>query len=411
MSTGTTPTRPDDDRGTPRATTRLPGAVYLLGLSLFAIGSSEFLIAGVLPPVAADLDVSLPAAGTLISAYAMGVVVGAPPLALLTLRWSRRTTLIASQVVFVAATTAGMLVEGYWPLLISRVVVGLAYAGFWAAAMVTALHLVTPDRAARALAVVVGGLSLAMVLGGPLGTLISDVAGWRAGFWALAAATAATAVATAIVLPAGADQGPPRDVRGELRTMLRPRLWIAYGTTVLSTGSYMVTYSYIAGILTDVSRLDQRLVPAVLALFGIGAVAGLTVGGRIADRYPFPLLAGGLASITVLSGAMLIWASNSTIMVVLFFLLGFAAFVLNPAVHGRVFAIGADAPTLAGAVNVSAFQVGITLAAAVGGVAITATGRLTAIAWVGIAGAILALSTVAVDARWPLSVRKPESPS
>ncbi|WP_232667680.1 MFS transporter [Pseudonocardia sp. TRM90224] len=389
-----------DDRVVRVTADRMPAAVYLLGLSLFAIGSSEFLIAGVLPLVAGDLGVSLPTAGTLISAFAIGVVVGAPPLALLTLRWSRRTTLVASQLVYVAATIFGMVVDGYWPLLVSRVVVGLAYAGFWAAAMVTALRLVAPDRAARALAVVVGGLSLAMVLGGPLGSVVSDLAGWRAGFWALAVATAATAVAVLVVLPRDGRHDERADVRRELRAMAQPRLWVAYTTTVLSTGSYMTVYSYIAGVLTEVSGVAQSVVPVVLALFGIGAVLGLAVGGRVADRYPYPLLAGGLAAIAAVSVAMLWWARSPVAMIALFFLLGFAAFVLNPAVHGRVFAVGAAAPTLAGAVNVSAFQIGITLAALLGGRAIAATGQLTAVAWVCAIAALAGIGTVAIEARW-----------
>ncbi|MEJ3653358.1 MFS transporter [Actinomycetes bacterium KLBMP 9759] len=395
-----------DDRRGRVAPERMPAAVYLLGLSLFAIGSSEFLIAGVLPLVADDLAVSLPTAGTLISAFAIGVVVGAPPLALLTLRWSRRTTLVASQLVYVAATAFGMLAEGYWPLLVSRVVVGLAYAGFWAAAMVTALRLVAPDRAARALAVVVGGLSLAMVVGGPLGSAVSDLAGWRAGFWALAVATAATAVGVLVVLPPDGTGEKRPDVRGELRAMAQPRLWVAYATTVLSTGSYMTVYSYIAGVLTEVSGVSQSVVPAVLALFGIGAVLGLAVGGRVADRYPYPLLVGGLAAIAAVSAAMLWFARSPVAMIVLFFLLGFAAFVLNPAVHGRVFAVGAAAPTLAGAVNVSAFQIGITLAALLGGRAIAATGLLTAVSWVCAIAALAAIGTVAIEARWRGGARR-----
>ncbi|WP_323870839.1 MFS transporter [Xenorhabdus doucetiae] len=179
----------------------IPIAVYLLGLSLFAMGSSEFLISGVLPKIAADLHVSLPSAGMLISAFAVGVLLGAPPLAIATLRWPRRATLLASQALFVAATTIGMFSQDYWPLLISRIVSGVAYAGFWAVAATTAVNLVTQDRTAKALSIVVSGLSLAMVVGGPLGTMISDIAGWRAGFWAIAAATSVTAIALWFMLP------------------------------------------------------------------------------------------------------------------------------------------------------------------------------------------------------------------
>jgi DHA1 family chloramphenicol resistance protein-like MFS transporter len=343
--------------------------------------------------------VSLPAAGTLISAYAIGVVVGAPVLAALTLRLPRRTVLVTSQLVFVAATVVGMLVDGYWPLLIARVVTGLAYAGFWAAAMVTAVGLVDPDRTARALSVVVGGLSLAMVVGGPLGTVIGDLAGWRAGFWALAVATLLTAIVSLVVLPSPrADEEPVRELRTELRAIVRPRLLVVYATTLLSTGAYMVTYSYLAGLLIEVSGLSQSAVPGVLALFGVGAFLGLGVGGRTADRRPFTTLLAGLAGIVAVSVGIAAAAPSATWMVVLVFLLGFTAFVLNPSVYARVFAVGTDAPTLAGATTVSAFQLGITLAALAGGAAITGTGELVAVAWVGILAALAAAVTTAVDA-------------
>ncbi|WP_323854632.1 MFS transporter [Xenorhabdus koppenhoeferi] len=204
---------------------RLPFAVYLLGLSLFAMGSSEFLIAGVLPKIAEDLQVSLPSAGMLISAFAVGVLFGAPLLAMATLRWPRRATLLVSQVLFVAATAIGMLSPGYWPLLIARVVSGVAYAGFWAVAATTAVNLVTQDRTARVLAVVVSGLSLAMVVGGPLGTVISDIAGWRAGFWAVAVATSITAIALWFMLPdTQQNEGDIPVLEAELKVVAQPKL-------------------------------------------------------------------------------------------------------------------------------------------------------------------------------------------
>ncbi|CDH33740.1 Cmx/CmrA family chloramphenicol efflux MFS transporter [Xenorhabdus bovienii] len=379
---------------------KIPIAVYLLGLSLFAMGSSEFLIAGVLPKIAEDLQVSLPSAGMLISAFAVGVLFGAPPLAIATLRWPRRATLLVSQVLFVAATAIGMLSSDYWPLLIARVVSGVAYAGFWAVAATTAVNLVTQDRTARALAVVVSGLSLAMVVGGPLGTVISDIAGWRAGFWAVAAATSVTAVALWFMLPdIQPNQGKGSVLQTELKAMAQPRLWVAYTTTILTTAAYMATFGYLGALLIDTSKLVVAWVPAVLALFGIGAFIGLTVGGRTADKYPFNTLIMGTFGIVVTSIGLAFWAESVIATICLVFLLGVSGFVVNPAVMNRVYTIAANAPTLAGATNVSAFQLGITLAPLLAGFAIGAGYGLPSVGWVGALLAIMALVPILIDAR------------
>ncbi|PHM44633.1 hypothetical protein Xmau_01809 [Xenorhabdus mauleonii] len=385
---------------------KIPISVYLLGLSLFAMGSSEFLIAGVLPKIAVDLQVSLPSAGMLISAFAVGVLFGAPPLAIATLRWPRRSTLLISQALFVIATAIGMLSPGYWPLVIARVVSGVAYAGFWAVAATTAVSLVAQDRTARALAVVVSGLSLAMVVGGPLGTVISDMAGWRAGFWAVAAATTVAAVALWFMLPEMQQNHENVSVLdAELKVMKQPKLWVAYMTTLLTTAAYMATFGYLGALLIDVSKLAVNWVPAVLALFGIGAFIGLSIGGRTADKYPFKTLSIGIIGMIIISIALAFWAEHTIATICLVFLLGVFGFVVNPAVMNRVYTIAANAPTLAGATNVSAFQLGITLAPLLGGFAIGAGYGLPSIGWVGALLGMLALVPVWVDAR--LHSKKP----
>jgi DHA1 family chloramphenicol resistance protein-like MFS transporter len=378
----------------------MPLPVYVLGLSLFAMGSAEFLMAGVLPQMASDLHISLPTAGTLISAFAVGVMLGAPPLAALTLRLPRRVALVTSQALFVASIAVGLLTDGYWPLLIARFVSGLAYAGFWGVASITAVSLVPPDRTARALSVVVSGLTLAMVVGGPLGTVIGDAMGWRGGFWAVLAMTTLTAALTLLSLrgPAAGPE-PRRDLGTELRALNNPRLWVAYGTAALSTGAYMVTFGYLGAVLADVSKLPVGWVPAVLSLFGIGAFAGLTVGGRSADRQPFRTMTVGIIGIVVVSLALAVLAGQLALTILLVFLLGVAGFVVNPAVLNRAFTIAQAAPTLAGATNVAAFQVGITVAPLLGGYAISAGFGLTSVGWVGALFGVAALGCALLDAR------------
>ncbi|WP_367436530.1 Cmx/CmrA family chloramphenicol efflux MFS transporter [Streptomyces celluloflavus] len=378
----------------------IPLAVYLLGLSLFAMGTSEFLIVGVLSDIAGDLQVSLPTAGTLISAFAAGVLLGAPPLAVLTLRWPPRTTLLVCQTLFVVAIAFGLLIPGYGALVAARAVSGVAYAGFWAVASATAIRMVPPDRTARALSVVVTGLSLAMVAGGPAGTLIGEHSGWRAGFWAVAALTAATAIAVRLTMP-GTDRGKEAapDRGAELRAMARPRLWVAYGNTMLTTAAYMVSFSYLGALLTDSGGLPAGWVPAVLALFGIGAFAGLTIGGRTSDRHPFPTLYAGILGMVVVSVALALLGSHLAATVPLVFLLGLTGFLVNPPVLSRVFTIAVGAPTLAGATNVSAMQLGITVAPLLGGLTIGAGLGLPSVGWVGAALGLVSLGAALTDAR------------
>ncbi|MCO5996687.1 MFS transporter [Actinoallomurus rhizosphaericola] len=375
---------------------RLPLGVYLLAFSLFAMGSAEFLLAGVLVGIADDLKISLSSASALISAFAIGVVIGGPPFAIMTLRWPWRTTLVTTQAVFAASVTIGLLTGSYAVLLATRFLCGLAYAGYWAVAAVTAISLVTPDRTARASGVVVSGLSLAMIAGGPAGALLSHFTGWRGGFWGVVALTTTGAVLSLVAMPA-TSAGQEPSVRRELRTMRRPRLWIVYTVTVLSTTAYMVSFNYLAAFLTDVTGIPGVWVPAVLALFGVGAFIGLSVGGRIADRRPVHALLAGALGISASSVLLAILARHAPAVVPLVLLLGIAGFVLNPAIYARVFAIASEAPTLAGSTTVSAFQLGISLVPALVGVTLNAGAGITSVAWIGAGLAAALVPIVLLD--------------
>lgn len=386
--------------GNEKPKTTIPLAVYLLGLSLFAMGSAEFLMGGILPKIAEDLQISLPTAGTLISAFAVGALIGAPPLAIMTLHWPRRATLFLSQAVFVAATAFSLVSEGYLGILIARFVMGLAYACFWAVAASTAVQLVASDRRAKALSVVVSGLTVAMVLGGPAGTFISELTGWRGGFWAVVAATTVAAIAILLVLPARIGENMPApDTATELRAMKRPVLWVAYATTAATTAAYMGTFGYMGALLLDVSGLPLDWLPAVLSLFGLGAFLGLTIGGRTADRHPFSTLISGIAGLILVSGAIALFASHMVVVVILVFLLGVVGFILNPAVWGRVYIIAPDAPTLAGATNSSAFQLGLTVAPLLAGLPISYGHSVASVGWTGAVLGALALFLAFLDQR------------
>lgn len=289
---------------------------------------------------------------------------------------------------------------GYWPLLLTRIVMGLAYACFWAVAAATAVQLVSPDQRAKALSIVVSGLTIAMILGRPAGTFISEAAGWQASFWAVAIATMAAAIAIFATVLEATTQGPPApDAKSELQAMRRPALWAAYATTALTTAAYMGTFGYLGALLLDISRLPVEWLPPVLALFGIGAFIGLTIGGRTADHHPFATLSAGIVGLVAVSIAIVFLASKLSAVIVLVFLLGVVGFLLNPAVWARVYTIAPDAPTLVGATNSSAFQLGLTLSPLLAGLAISGGYGLPSIGWVGAAIATAASATALLDRR------------
>jgi DHA1 family chloramphenicol resistance protein-like MFS transporter len=375
---------------------RLPLGVYLLAFSLFSMGSAEFLLAGVLPAVSEDLRITLSSAGGLITAFAIGVVIGGPPLAVLSLRWPRRAALVIAQAIFALAVAMSLVFESYGVLLATRFVAGVAYAGFWAVAAVTAISLVAPDRTARASGVVVSGLSLAMIVGGPAGALISYFSGWRGGFWGVVVLTAIGAASVLLALPRTKAHEEP-SVKRELNVMRRPQLWCVYAATLLSTAAYMISFNYLSTLLTRVTGIPEVWVPAILALFGIGALIGLSIGGRISDRRPFHALLIGAAGIAICSVLLAVLAERGEVVIPLVLLLGIAGFILNPAIYGRVFTIASAAPTLAGATTVSAFQLGISLVPVLAAVALNAGADLTVVTWIGAGLAVVTVPVVLLD--------------
>ncbi|MFD0683304.1 Cmx/CmrA family chloramphenicol efflux MFS transporter [Actinomadura fibrosa] len=374
----------------------MPLAVYMLGLAIFAQGTSELMLAGLLPEMAADLGVSVPDAGLLISAFAIGMLAGAPVLAVLTLRWPHRRALLVFLALFVAMHVAGALTPGYGVLFATRVAAAFVYAGFWAVAAVAAVGRVPADARARAMGIVAGGLTIAGVVGLPAGTAIGQHLGWRAAFWTVAALSALSMVGIAATIRGGGPAGPVSRVRDELRAMAAPRLWAAYGTTALSVGAVLVTFSYLGAMLTDTTGLAERWVPAVLALYGAGSFLGIAVGGRTSDGHPARTLYAGNAGVVAVSVLLALTAGSPVPAIALVFLLGAFGFVTNPALNARVFALAGDAPTLAAATNVSAFNVGITVAPWLGGLAIGAGLGYPSTAWIGAGLGAAAIGTVAL---------------
>jgi len=374
------------ERGSGRAagTGRVPPVVYVLGACVFAMGTSEFMIAGLLPDIAADLGVSIPEAGYLISAFAVGMIVGAPLMAVLTLRLPRRTTLVGALLVVAAGQAAGALAGGYGVLLAARVVTAVAMGAFWAVAAVVTVASVPPGARARALSVLLAGLTVSNVAGVPLGTLVGQQFGWRASFWLVGvlAVLGVGGVVAAVRRDAGGTAAPR--LGAELATFRRVRLWIALGTTALYQAAVIGLFSYVAPLITDVAGLAPGWVPAVQLAFGLGGFAGVVLGGRIADAHPWATLFGSLAAVVALLAGIGLLAPVPVALGVLLVALGFTSFVIAAPLNARVFALAGSAPTLASAANTSAFNVGNALGPALGGVVIAAGLGFTAPAWVGV---------------------------
>lgn len=379
--------------------TRMPLAVYILGLSVFALGTSEFMLSGLLPAVADDMNVSIPRAGLLISAFAVGMVVGAPLLAVATLRMPRRTTLISLIAVFGVGQIAGALAPNYAVLFASRVVSALACAGFWAVGAAVAIAMVPVNARARALAVMIGGLSIANVLGVPAGAFLGGSLGWRSAFWAVGAASAVALVGVATLIPRIPLPDEKPQLRRELRIYRDRQVWLSISLIAFAAGGVFCAFSYLAPLLTDVSGLDDSWVPVVLGLFGVGALIGTMIGGRIADAHLFGVLLTGIAASSVLLVALALLGQYAVAAVTLAFLLGVSAFYTAPALNARMFNVAGKAPTLAGATTTAAFNLGNTGGPWIGGAVIDAGLGFASPAWAGAALTVTAGAVTAVSLR------------
>ncbi|MFB7171354.1 Cmx/CmrA family chloramphenicol efflux MFS transporter [Streptomyces sp. NPDC056254] len=383
----------------------MPVAVYVLGLSVFALGTSEFMLSGLLPPIADDMGVSIPQAGLLISAFAIGMVIGAPLLAVATLRLPRRTTLIALLSLFGLGQVAGALAPSYELLFASRVVAAFACAGFWAVGAAVAIAMVDKDQRARAMAVMIGGLSIANVLGVPAGAFLGEHLGWRSAFWSVAAASAVALVGILVLIPRIPLPAERPTLRRELRIYGDRQVWLAIGVTALGAGGVFCAFSYLSPLLTDVAGLDSRWVPWVLGLFGIGALVGTTIGGRVADAHLFGVMIWGITASTAFLTLLALLAPVAVAAVALSFLLGVSAFFTAPALNARMFNVAGAAPTLAGATTTAAFNLGNTGGPWLGGTVIDAGLGFSATAWAGAAMTVtaiaLAVTALRLDRRTP----------
>lgn len=367
--------------------------MWALGIGAFAIGTGEFVIMGLLPEVAADIGVTIPQAGHVISAYALGVVIGAPVLAVAAATWGRRALLVALMLAFALGNFASAAAPGYASLNALRFVAGMPHGTYFGVAALVAAALAAPGQRARAIGLVMSGLTLATLLGVPLAAWLGQHFGWRAAFvlvGAIALLAAGLIQRTLPAMPAPAGASPLR----ELGALRNKQVWLTLGIGAIGFGGLFSVFSYVKPTMIEVAGLPLAGVPVVLALFGLGMVAGNVLGSRLADRALMPTVGGMLVWSIVVLLAYVFTAQSVVLGAINIFLIG-TTVAIGPALQLRLMDVAGEAQVLAAALNHSAFNMANALGAWLGGLAIAAGLGWTSTGWVG---ALLALAGLGVFA-------------
>ncbi|GAA4881602.1 MFS transporter [Saccharopolyspora cebuensis] len=379
--------------------TRLPLVVHVLALGTFLMLTTEFVVAGLLPEIAGDLGVGVARSGLLITVFAVGMIVGAPLMAMLTLRLPPRWTLTLALGVFAAGHVVVALGSSFALLLAARFVTALATGAFWAVANVAAARAAGPAASSRALGLVGAGGMLANVIGVPLGAFAGQLLGWRGPFWALAVLAAAAGWLIARTVGRDGAHHHAVSVRSELTALRSGRLWLVLAACATTTGGVLAAYSYIAPLLTGRAGIAAGLVPLVLVGFGVGALAGSLLGGRLGDTRPHATIIAAAAGSSALLLAICLLAGFAAPAVALIAVLGFFGLGANPVLISLAVRYAGQAPTLASAFSVSAFNFGTAVGSWIAGHALDSALGTTGPAVVGTALAALTLIPATALAR------------
>ena len=376
----------------------MPLPLLILALSSFAIGTTEFVIMGLLPDVAGDLGVSIPSAGWLVTGYALGVAIGAPFMALSTARLPRKAALVVLMGIFIVGNLLCAIASDYNVLMFARVVTALSHGAFFGIGSVVAAGLVAPNKRASAVALMFTGLTLANVLGVPLGTALGQAAGWRSTFWVVTLIGVVALIGLLRFLPGNRDEAK-LDMMAELSAMKGAGIWLSLSMTALFAASMFTLFTYIAPLLGDVTGISPRGVTYTLLLIGLGLTVGNIIGGKLADRRLGATLVGVFAAMAVVSTA-LSWTAVAVIPTeITLFLWATAAFAAVPALQINVVTFGKSAPNLVSTLNISAFNVGNALGAWIGGAVIAGGLGLTSVPLAAAVLAVLALIVTLITFR------------
>jgi DHA1 family inner membrane transport protein len=373
----------------------MPIGLIALALGGFGIGLTEFGIVGLLPEVASDFGVSSQVAGYLVSGYALSVAVGALALTAAITRVDRKKALLGLMVLFIAGNLISAVAPTYSVLLVGRIVAALCHGAFFGVGAVVAAEMVDPNRRAGAISLMFGGLTLANVLGVPMGTLLGQQLGWRSTFWAITAIGVVALAGIALLVPSTANL-PETSLRKELGAFRRPQVWVSVAVSVLAFGGVIGGFTYIAFTLTEVTGFATSAVPWLLVLFGAGTFVGNYFGGKAADQSLNKALISIMAVLTVVLTFFALTAHSKPLTLVSLFLMGAVGLSTAPGLQLRTMRHASDAPTMASGANIAAFNVGNALGAWLGGLALGAGFGYVSPLWVG--AAVVATGLVVLSA-------------
>ncbi|RII17700.1 Inner membrane transport protein YdhP [Streptomyces sp. YIM 130001] len=394
----------------------MPRAVYVLALGIFAMVTSEFVVAGLMPQMADSLDVTIPQIGYLVTAFAVAMAVGGPFLTVAVMRLPPRPALLMVFAVFLAGNVLAATATGYGVMLAARVVTGVAAQAFFGVAISVSSAVTRENVRGRAIAVAMNGLMLGTLLGLPMATFIGGHLGWRAAFWAITVLTLIAAAVTAVAVPRLERPGAGGSgLRDEMQVFRRPRLWLVLSTSTLIIGATFAAFTYFNPILTGVSGFDADTVPVLLIGYGAATVVGNTVVGRLADRRNVGVQVAGLALNAVFLAGFALLADVGTAAVVLMTGIGLVGVTMNPAMAVRVQRTGNAGP-LVNTVHASFITLGVIVGSSVGGVFVGHFGLRSPL-WLGAGLAVLGLLSLAPELAWrrravaPLAVSAGDAPA
>lgn len=342
----------------------MPLALFALTLAAFAIGTTEFVIVGLIPTIAADLGVSLPSAGLLVSLYALGVAIGAPVLTAMTARVPRKPLLVGLMVLFTVGNLVAWLAPGYTTLIVARLLTGLAHGVFFSVGSIVATSLVPRERAASAIATMFSGMTVAFVTGIPLGTFIGQHFGWRTTFLAVAVFGLVAMIGAQLLVPRNIAHAAPAPLRRQFNVLLQPRLLLVYAMTAVGYGGSLIAFTFLAPILEDIAGFEPQMVGLVLLAYGVSVAIGNVWGGRLADRKgpvgALKIIFGLLAAVLLV---LTFTASNPWLVVLTVLAWGAVAFGNVPGLQVYVVRqaeqVAPDATDVAAGFNISAFNLGV----------------------------------------------------
>jgi DHA1 family inner membrane transport protein len=379
-----------------------PLALFALAIATFAIGTTEFIVAGLLPEISADLDVTIPRAGLLVTGYAIGVAIGGPILAILTNGFDRKGALIVLMTVFVAGHVLCAVAPGYGMLMTARVVASFCHGAFFGIASVVAVSIVPESRKATAVALVWLGLNAATIVGVPAGTAIGHAFGWRTTFWAVAAVGLAGMTAIWLWVP-GKMKGDRSSLADEFRVAAKPVVLMTLALSVLVCGAWFSVFTYVSPFLTGVSGLTSERLPLAFLVFGVGGTIGMLAGARLADWNLMGTIVGSFAALVAIYVVLALAGHVTAVALAAMAAWGFFIYAPAAPIQIRVVTVAREAPNLASTLNQSAFNIGNAVGPSIGAAALTAGMNYADLPWIGAAlmaaGVAVALFSARAGAR------------